>query len=120
MYFLQLTHAKRVRVWHAGSDLHLTVRALGAVLAWFGANTFLRKCSRGTGLALRVSLWTTLPDNTLTTIALGARRTQAVVAQEEEAVVTFTLCVLSGRARGHHGDARWALGTGEARAEAFR
>lgn len=102
------------------SDLHLAVGALGAGLAGFGADTLLRKSPRATDGALRVSLRATFPGNTLATSAFGAGRTQAVGAQEEVAVVTFTLCVLSGRARGHHGNTGGALGTGKARTEAVR
>lgn len=119
MYLSQLTHAQCVSVGHAVSDFHLAIRALGAGLAGFGAETLLRKRSRTTDLAARVSVWTTLPSNTLTGCAFGARQTQGVPAQKEIAVVTFTLCVLRGRARGHRGNTAWALSTREARAETF-
>lgn len=123
MYFLsltKLTHAECVRVGHAGSDLHLTVRALGAGLTGLGGPQLLRKCSQATQLALGVSLWTTFADNTVARKAFGARCAQAVGTEEEEAVVAFTLRVLSRRASGQHGNTPWALGTGSAMAEVFR
>lgn len=117
---LQLTHAECVRVWQAGSDLHFTVRALGAGLAGFVGPHLFWKCSRATHLAHRVSLRATLPDNTLSMGTIGAWRTHAINAPKEEAIVTLTLCVLSCRARSQHGDTERALSTGTARAEVFR
>lgn len=117
---LQLTHAESVRVGHTGPDLHLAVRAPGARLAGFGADTLLGKRPRDTDLAQGVSLEATLPGGALATGAFGAGRTQAMASQEEEAVVTFALCVLISRARGDRGDTGWALVATKARAEAFR
>lgn len=119
-FFLQLTHAECVRVGHTGSDLHLTVRALGAGLAGFHASILLRICSRATDPTHSILLRATLLDCTVTAAAFGARRTQAMGAQKEEPAVAITLCVLFGRARGQCGDTRWALGAGKARVEVFR
>lgn len=117
---LELTHAECVRVGHAGSDLHFIVRALSAGLTGFGAPQVLRKRSWATYLALRVSLWATLPDSSLTMTTFGARCTQFISGHEEVTSVTFTLCVLGGRARSKHGKTEWALGTWWATIEAFR
>lgn len=114
-----LTHAERVRVGHAGSDFHLAVGTLGADLARFGAPRCLGKSSRAASLAESVSLRATLPDDSLSTAAVGARRAQAEVAQEEEVAVAFALRVLSGGTGGQRGDARRALGAGCAGTEPF-
>lgn len=108
----QLTHAESVRVGHAGSDLHLTVRALGAGLARCGDPLFLRKCSGPTYFALGVSLWAALPDNTLTAGAHGTRRAQALGPPKEVATVAFALRVLSGGAKGQRGEAERTPGAG--------
>lgn len=110
----KLTHAERVRVRHAGSDLHLTVGASGAGLAGFRSSELLGKRSRSTGPAQCVSLGAAPLHRTLTSAALGARRTQAVRAQKEEAAVAVALRVSFGRARGQRGDTRRALGAGTA------
>lgn len=112
-----LTHAERVRVGHAGSDLHLEVGTLGADLARLGAPQLLGKTSGAARAAHSVSLRAALPDESLAGTAAGARRAQAVDAPEEEAGVALALRVLGGGAGGQRGHAQRALGTGFARTE---
>lgn len=112
-----LTHAERVRVGHAGPDLHLEVGTLGAHLARLGAPQLLGKTSGAARAAESVSLRAALTDESLAGTTAGARRAQAVDAPEEEAGVALALRVLGGGAGGQRGHARRALGTGLARTE---
>lgn len=117
---IKLTHAECVRVGQAGPDLHLIFRALSARMTGICGTSHLREGSRAAGGAHSVSHRATLPYNPLTTSALGARCAQAVRAQKEEVVVTFTLCVLSGWAWRESGNTVWTLSTWKARAKVFR
>lgn len=112
-----LTHAERVRVGHASSDLHLAVGTLGADLARFGGPRLLGKTPGAARAAESVSLRAALPDESLAGTAAGAWRAQAVDAPEEVAAVAFALRLLGGGAGGQLGDAPRALGTGFARAQ---
>lgn len=117
---IKLTHAECVRLGQAGPDLHLIFRALSARLTGTCGTNRLREGSRAAGGAHSVSHRATLPYKPLTTIAFGARCAQAVRAQKEVAFVTFTLCVLSGRAWRESGNTVWTPSTWKARAKVFR
>lgn len=116
-----LIHAEGVRVELAGSDLHLSVRALRAGLAGLDITLLLGERSWATWLALGVPLGTTQPHHPLATSTHGAGGTQPrhtlPIPPQVEVLVTITVGILGGAAGGQLWDASRAAGTGEARGE---
>ena len=116
-----LTHAERVRVRLAGSDLHLAFQVFGARMTGLGEAALLGEASRQTVQALRVGHGSTGSVHPPATVTHGARCTQTLpaVAPQVEAFLAVTVCVLNGRAGGQLRDAGHTAGAGQAGLQAI-